>query len=184
MDRKRIIRLIFFVVFLAIMAGLTIALWPFFKSIGEPGTAAQLKAQFRSTGLRGWLAFVGLQMVQIIVPVIPGEPVEILGGMIYGVWGGFFTCMFGITLAMAAIYFFSRRFGPGIIKDIIGEKNYQKFEFLLKSDNLNTFIFFLFFIPGTPKDTLAYFAPVTPLSFVNFILLTSFARSASVASST
>ena len=45
-------------------------------------------------------------------------------------------------------------------------------------------IFLLFFIPGTPKDLLTYFAGLTDIRFDRFLGLTLLARIPSVVSST
>ena len=42
----------------------------------------------------------------------------------------------------------------------------------------------MFLIPGTPKDTLNYLCPLTPISSVRFLVLSTFARIPSVISST
>ena len=39
-------------------------------------------------GFIGVLAFLGLQILQVVVAVLPGEPVELMAGLLYGTWGG------------------------------------------------------------------------------------------------
>ena len=45
-------------------------------------------------------------------------------------------------------------------------------------------LFIVFFIPGTPKDLLTYFAPLTPIPLWRFVVLTTIARIPSIVSST
>lgn len=49
---------------------------------------------------------------------------------------------------------------------------------------LDTLIFLMFLIPGIPKDTLNYLCPLTSISPVRFLVLSTFARIPSVISST
>ena len=55
---------------------------------------------------------------------------------------------------------------------------------LTDARKLDTLIFLMFLIPGTPKDTLNYLCPLTSISPVRFLVLSTFARIPSVISST
>ena len=48
----------------------------------------------------------------------------------------------------------------------------------------NYLIFFLFFIPGTPKDLLTYFVGLTDIKLGSFLIISLIARIPSVLSST
>lgn len=45
------------------------------------------------SGFLGLLAFLGLQVLQVVVAVLPGEPVELMAGLLYGTWGGLTLCL-------------------------------------------------------------------------------------------
>ena len=45
-------------------------------------------------------------------------------------------------------------------------------------------MFILFFIPGTPKDIMTYFVPLTPMPLWRFLLISGVARLPSVITST
>ena len=60
----------------------------------------------------------------------------------------------------------------------------EKLKFLQDDKKLKFVIFFLFFIPGTPKDMITYIVPFTKIGLKDFILLTLIARIPSVVSST
>jgi uncharacterized membrane protein YdjX (TVP38/TMEM64 family) len=49
---------------------------------------------------------------------------------------------------------------------------------------LHTLTFFLYFIPGTPKDLLTYFFGLTRMTLKEFLAITIFARIPTVVSST
>jgi len=40
------------------------------------------------SGFLGLLAFLGLQVLQVVAAVLPGESVELMAGLLYGTWGG------------------------------------------------------------------------------------------------
>ena len=39
-------------------------------------------------GAFGWLVFISLQILQVVIFIIPGEVMQISGGFIFGFWGG------------------------------------------------------------------------------------------------
>lgn len=77
-----------------------------------------------------------------------------------------------------------RRFGRPLVQRLVDEESIQKYAFLTDARKLDTLIFLMFLIPGTPKDTLNYLCPLTLISPVRFLVLSTFARIPSVISST
>ena len=51
----------------------------------QPAARDAFVAYVRGTGVTGFLAFLGLQVLQVVVAVLPGEPVEIMAGALYGI---------------------------------------------------------------------------------------------------
>src|SRR5262249_27359561 len=56
---------------------------------------AFLKQTREDLGILAPLIFIGFQALQVIISPIPGEPVGLLGGYLFGVWGGFVYSMIG-----------------------------------------------------------------------------------------
>ena len=125
-----------------------------------------------------------VQVSQIIVALIPGEIVEFVAGALYGCIGGFIFCMAGIIVGQTAIFFTVKFLGRNFVEKVAGSKTMNRFKFLQDERKLKSVIFFLFFIPGTPKDMLTYIAPLTKIKFRDFILIAALARIPSVISST
>ncbi|MEG2915950.1 MAG: VTT domain-containing protein, partial [Oscillospiraceae bacterium] len=134
--------------------------------------------------LLGLLFFILLQIAQILVSVIPGEPVEVMAGMLYGTFGGSFVCMFGIVLTTIFIFYITRKYGVKLVKKILGEDNLSSYKLFKQTTKLEYIIFIIFLIPGTPKDALIYLAALTPINIRSFLIITSFARIPSIISST
>ncbi|MEG0804353.1 MAG: VTT domain-containing protein [Pygmaiobacter sp.] len=137
-------------------------------------------AYVRATGWGGLAAFLGLQVLQVLVAVIPGEPVEIMAGVLYGTLGGLLLCLGGVLIGSVLIYYFVKLLGANPLE---GEK-YKKYHFLQEPRRVELLIFLLFLIPGTPKDILLYFAPFLPLRPEQFFLFSILARIPSIISST
>ena len=113
------------------------------------------------SGFLGLLAFLGLQVLQVVVAVLPGEPVELMAGLLYGTWGGLALCLLGVGLSSAAVYYCVRAAGARAIDASV----LAKYHFLRDEAHVKFFLFLLFFIPGTPKDVLIYLGPSGPMRF-------------------
>lgn len=169
---------------LALIVVLTVLLLPEFRRLTDPAVQQALRVWVRSLGLAGWLFTLGVQILQVVIAFIPGEPVELLAGVLYGTWGGLGTCLLGILLASSFIFFTVRRFGCRLVYRLFGKDKLAEFEFLNKTEKVEAVVFLLFLIPGTPKDMLTYFAGVSRIKASSFLLLSTFARLPSVVTST
>ena len=132
------------------------------------------------SGFLGLLAFLGLQVLQVVVAVLPGEPVELMAGLLYGTWGGLALCLLGVGLSSAAVYYCVRAAGARAIDASV----LAKYHFLRDEAHVKFFLFLLFFIPGTPKDVLIYLGPFLPVRPHAFFLISTLARIPSVITST
>lgn len=167
-----------------LIAVATVLLWPFIRQLANPATQAQFKAWVQSLGAWGWLLLLAIQALQIIIAFIPGEPVELLAGLLYGTWGGLALCLLGCVLASALVFTVSKKLGMPLLYRLFGREKVESFGFLKDSKRVETVVFILFLIPGTPKDMLTYVAGVSTLSLPKFLAISTFARIPSILTST
>lgn len=172
------------IIFIAIMGILTLILWPYIERLGTAEGRTQFKAWVDGLGFGGWLVTLGIQLLQIFVALIPGEPVELMLGYVWGPWLGTFTCLLGIFIGTATIYFLVRKLGMRFVKKVVGTDDLTKYKFLSNKNRVELTVFILFFIPGTPKDALTYIAPIAPIHPVKYLLIATFARIPSIITST
>lgn len=172
------------IIFVLLLAALTWIFWPYVKELGTDEGRAEFKAWVDGLGFGGWLVSLGIQLLQIFIAFIPGEPVELLLGYLWGPWLGLLTCLVGIFIGTLAIFLLVRRFGMPFVRKIVGDDDLTKYKFLSNKNKLELTVFVLFFIPGTPKDALTYIAPIAPISPVKYLLIATFARIPSIITST
>lgn len=154
---------------------------PMLKFVSEP---EKFRAWVDSSGILGRLIFLGMMILQVFVAVIPGEPLEIAAGYAFGVFEGTLLCLLGAAIGSAVIFAFVRRFGVKAVEIFFSREKIQSLRFLHDQKRLNLWIFIIFFIPGTPKDLLAYFVGLTDIKFSTWMLITFTARFPSVITST
>lgn len=184
LDKKNIIRLIAVIIFLAISITATIFLVPFVKDLATEAGRVAIKEKLDSFGAWGWLLFLILQILQVIIALIPGEPIEIVGGVLFGAFGGMFLCLLGLLIGTIAVFYLVKAVGKPLVFAFIPEEKFEHFKILNNMKKLEALIFILFLIPGTPKDTLTYIVPLTKIKPLKFFALSTVARIPSVIGST
>lgn len=182
LKKKRIIGI-------ASVAGVLLALVVLTIILGKPiANAIRDKAGFRQwmqgTGFWKYPLMVGIMALQVIIAFIPGEPIEIMAGYVFGSWLGLFLCLLGTALGSVIIIMAVRKFGMKLVTLFIQKEHLQNLRFFKETKKRDATIFLLFLIPGTPKDILTYLAGLVPIHLGKYLLLTSIARIPSVISST
>ena len=124
-----------------------------------------------------------IQLIQVVIAIIPGEPVELLAGFVLGSIGGTILCILGSAVGTCVIYICVHRYGKRFISFFTGKKFYDRMTFLKDPVRRDMFLFVLFLIPGTPKDLLIYFSPLANVSLLRLLFIISTARIPSILSS-
>ncbi len=161
-----------------------IALWvgkPLMASIGKP---EQFRIWTEQQGILGPLTLVGAMCLQVVIGIIPGEPIEIGAGYVFGPWWGLLLCLIGAAIGSILILLFTKRFGIKMVEAFVSREKINSLKFIRSHKRLNLLIFLLFFIPGSPKDMLTYLVGLTPMKITTFLFISSVARIPSIISST
>lgn len=183
-NKKYLINIIISIVLLFIAVFATIKMMPFLISLKDEQARLQFKEYVDSLGFWGYLLMLGLQILQVIIAFIPGEAVEILAGMMYGVWGGLLLCFIGVFIATWFSFVLTRFLGKPLITTKKEKQELSKYKFLESEKKTEKIFFILFFIPATPKDLFNYIAPFTKIKLSKYLLISTFARFPSIISST
>ena len=154
---------------------------PMIEFVREP---ERFRAWVDSSGLWGRVAFVGMVVFQLIIAIIPGEPLEMGAGYAFGAVEGTLLCILGCAIGSALVFLFVRRFGVKLVEVFFSREKIRSLRFLQDSRRLNLLTFIVFFIPGTPKDLLSYFIGLTDMKLGTWLLITGVARIPSIVTST
>lgn len=157
---------------------------PFVWSLRDPENQLKFETFVDSLGVFGILFMFFIQVLQTIVAIIPGEPIELIMGLMYGTVGGLIISLCGTAAGGIIIFLCVKKFGMKFVDKFINSDGFSKYSFLKDPKKREFMIFILFFIPGTPKDILTYFAPFTGIALPRFLLISTLARIPSVVSST
>ena len=190
MSRKKKIKIfksILTICVLIIFIGIIIYLLPIMKDLSTLEGQIEFKEKVSNSGLLGLLSLFGLQIAQIFLIILPGEPIEILAGMCYGGWGGLLFITISVFIITTIIFFLVRKFGRKFVYDFCYEEKIKKIEnskLFKNPKKIEWILIILFMIPGTPKDLIVYISGLLPIKPLRLILISTFARFPSVISST
>lgn len=130
----------------------------------------------QSWGVWAWPVFLGLQAAQVLVFWIPGEVVQIAGGMVFGVWTGTFLSLAGLTVGNLLAFRLARFWGKDRVERWLARQGYTKLQTLIHHPRLEVLLGVLFLIPFLPKDIFAYLAGFSDLKTFRFLGITTAAR--------
>ena len=170
------IRIISIIVLALLIALLTIWLFPHMASLLSVEKREIFIEKIKSYGALGWFIVLGIQILQVIIALIPGEPIEIIAGLMYGGFLGLLTCLLGILLGSAVVFVLVKKVGYPLVNAFVSDEKISHYKFLNDTKRLETITFILFLIPGTPKDTLTYIAGLTKISPLKFLIIATIAR--------
>lgn len=186
-QKVKVFKLTMTILAIAIIVGIIIYMFPVMRELSTKEGQLAFKEKVSSSGILGLLMLFALQVAQIFLIIIPGEPIEILAGMCYGpIWGTVFI-MVSAGIIATIIFFLVRKYGKRFVYNFCDKEKVAKIENskLFKNPNkIEMIMFILFLLPGTPKDLLVYIAGLLPINPVKFVLISVFARFPSVISST
>lgn len=154
---------------------------PMIRFVSQP---QEFRAWVEAHGFGGKVLFVGMVILQVIVAIIPGEPLEIGAGYAFGALEGTLLCLIGILIGSTLVFLLVRRLGVPMVEVFFPVEKIRSLRFLRDTRRLNRLTFLVFFIPGTPKDLLCYFVGLTEMKLSVWMAISFFARIPSVLTST
>ena len=135
-------------------------------------------------GIWGRVLYVGMVIFQVLVALIPGEPLEIAGGYAFGAWEGTLLCLLGATMGSTLVFLVVRRWGVRVLELYFPREKIESLKFMQNTPKVRVVAFLLMFIPGTPKDLISYCMGLTKIRLSEWIILSTVARIPSIVTST
>lgn len=174
---------IFAAVILAVVFCVTsIAMIPLIRLLSSEEGQAIILQKMQTFGIFAPILFVLLQVAQVVIAVIPGGPVPIIGGLLFGEGIGLLLSMVGFFFGTVIVYYLVQKFGRPIVSLFVSEDKIQKYAYLATEKKLEVLVFALFLLPGLPKDALTYIVSFnTKIKPMRLFVLTTLARLPSAA---
>jgi uncharacterized membrane protein YdjX (TVP38/TMEM64 family) len=121
------------------------------------------------------LIFILLQILQVVAAPIPGELTGFIGGYLYGPVLGTIYSTIGLTLGSWLAFALAHFFGMPLLEKVVNPKVIEKFDHFMEHRGILV-SFFLFLIPGFPKDYLCYIMGVSRIPVGIFLAISATGR--------
>ncbi len=167
-----------FSIFVLIIVGIPLYLFFFhwdwiqqFQSVEEVGA---FFSQYKTLSV---FLYIGTQILQIIISVIPGQGLQFAAGAFYGFWLGYFFSIIGAVLGTVGAYYLAKLLGRDAIHLFFGEEKIQRFIHRINSKRGVLIIFLIYLVPGAPKDLCNYAAGLSEMKLKPFLIISLVGRS-------
>ncbi|MBE6033899.1 MAG: TVP38/TMEM64 family protein [Clostridiales bacterium] len=121
-------------------------------------------------------AYIGIQIMQIVICIIPGQAMQFAAGYAYSFWLGYLYSIIGTAIGTVMAFYLARFLGKDAIHLIFDEKKVSRFIDKLNSKGAFILVFVIFFIPGLPKDLFTYAAGVSEMRLKAFLIISLVGR--------
>ena len=174
LDRRTVIKLILLTLILTtiVIIGIRIAPW-LYETSKNP---QRLRDYIAGYGNYGFLVYILIQAIQVIIVIIPGDIVMIGAGFIYGIPLGFILSYLGLMAGSITVFYISRYFGFDVVSRFFAVKKIEKINEILNSTKGTVGLFIICCVPFIPKDILMYVAGLTPINASRLFLVYGLSR--------
>ena len=167
-----------FLLLLVILIGIPAYIYFFQRDIiSDFSSLDKVEAYLMEYKAQSVFIYIGSQILQIVICVIPGQWLQFAAGYMYGFWMGYLFSLVGAFLGSVITYYVAKVLGHDAMHLIFGEEKIQKMLTTLNSKKAVVLVFIIFLIPGIPKDLCNYVAGLSEMKLKPFIVVSLIGRS-------
>ena len=120
--------------------------------------------------------YLGMQVLQIVISVLPGQVFQIAAGYMYPFWLALLLALTGAVIGTAITFGLAKLLGQDFLHLFFGEEKISYYIERLNSKRAYTLVFLIYLIPGIPKDVVSYAAGASEMRFKPFLILSAVGR--------
>ena len=151
------------------MLGVSIGLCAYWYHLGVFHDLNSMQGFLSGIGIVGPLVFIAIQIIQVVIPIIPGGISTAAGVLLFGPWAGFAYNYIGICIGSIINFWLARHYGVNFIHYVVSESTFEKYQHYTKDQTKFDWFFALAIIaPVAPDDVLCLMAGMTHMSFKKF----------------
>ena len=175
---KRIIAIIKLILLVFIIAGIPAFLYLRYGSgVFSKDTASTVIEYLRQNSRFAFLIIICLQIVQVVVCVLPGQPIQFAASYMFGIGVGFLLSIIGAIIGTTISFYLAKVLGSDAMHMFFGEEKVRDYQRKLNSGRGLLLAFLIYLIPGIPKDLVSYAAGISEMRFRPFLLVATIGRS-------
>ncbi|MCT2878896.1 TVP38/TMEM64 family protein [Lactobacillus delbrueckii] len=141
-----------------------IGLCIYWYQLGIFTSQAKMSAYLADKKILGPIIFVLIQIIQVVIPIIPGGVSLLAGVVFFGTGPGFIYNYIGIVIGSLINFFLARYYGKSFILHIVSEESLEKYTKWTKNQKkFNWFFAICILAPVAPDDLLCLLAGLTEM---------------------
>ncbi len=149
--------------FLAIFMLVVLAIW----LVNRYGVV-QLKAQIEQLGVWAPLGIFLLRFTSVVIPALPGTAYSVLSGALLGFTQGLLVICLADLLSCSLSFFLSRRYGRGLVEQMVGANFMNKIDTLSQRHLERNFFLMTGFLMTGFFDFVCYGIGLTKAPWLRF----------------
>lgn len=178
---KRTIAIIKLAVLVFIIVGVPLIIYlKYGDQIFTKDVADNIIAYLNSHKSKAVAIVIFLQILQVIVCIIPGQPIQFAASYMFGVFWALIISVCGALIGATISFSISKLLGQDAMHLLFGEEKLQNYREKLNSAKGILVVLLIYLIPGIPKDLTAYAAGISEMHFLPFIIASTLGRSPSM----
>ena len=120
---------------------------------------------------------IALQILQVIICIIPGQPIQFAASYMFGIAKGYLISIAGAVIGAFIAFYISRFLGKDAVCTLFGREKIEDYRRKLNSGRGLMAVLLIYLIPGIPKDLTAYAAGISDMRIRPFLLVSTIGRS-------
>lgn len=117
----------------------------------------------------GSIGFFLIQVIQVVVPIIPGGVTTVIGFMTFEFWWGLFLNYISLSLGSIILFWLVKEYGRPFILLFVSEKHLARYEKHLSSKTYERFFLLNMMSPMAPADIMVMVTGLSNMSYSKFI---------------
>lgn len=163
---------------LCIIAGIPAFLYfRYGSAVFSADTAYKVLAYLRENSHIAFLLIIGIQIVQVVICFLPGQPIQFASSYMFGVGVGFILSVIGAVIGTVISFYLAKLLGSEAMHLFFGEEKVKEYQRRLNSGRGLLLAFLIYLIPGVPKDLVSYAAGISEMRFRPFLMAATVGRS-------
>ncbi len=175
---KKIIAILKLILLVLIIAGIPAFLYLKYGSdVFSKDTAYRVVDYLRQNSRIAFLLIIGLQIIQVVICILPGQPIQFAASYMFGVGKGFLLSIIGAIFGTIISFYLAKALGSDAMHVFFDEEKIEDYQRKLNSGRGLLLAFLIYLIPGIPKDLVSYAAGISEMRFRPFLLVATVGRS-------
>ena len=135
-------------------------------------TNDEIQEHLAGFGIRGQITISILAMLQVVIAVLPAEPIQVVAGLTFGFWIGTLACLVGVIVGNTVIFVLYKMFGDKL-RAYFNHKLDIDFSAASTTYKVAMVIFILYFLPAIPYGMICFLAATLGMKYYRYITITT-----------